>query len=100
MHRLQRLYVAHNVTAFICSRYESMCSFWEHKDDGRPTFSTIVTKFSSYLATSSDYLDLSNLPEDDCKTVPTANAIIEDAPEHSITHVPSSPNEYYVAGEN
>ena len=77
-----------------------MCSFWDHKADQRPTFSTVVTKFSSYLATSSDYLDLSDLPKDDSKAVvPTTNDITDGDPEHSITRIPSSPNDYFVAGE-
>lgn len=82
--------------------YGLMLSFWERKDEARPNFSSIVNTLSSYLESTSDYLDLTALIDKE-KTQENIGAKepqtieIEDSPEHSIRHVPSNPNDYYVA---
>lgn len=78
-----------------------MLSFWERKEDARPDFPSIVTILSQYLMCTSDYLDLSTIKHDSNNTAISSapkGINIEDDPEHSITHVPSNPNDYYVAG--
>ena len=76
-----------------------MLEFWERKDEARPDFSTIVTTLSSYLETTSDYLDLTLIEKE--KAViddTTQKTVLEDRPGHSITRFVSNPNDYYVAG--
>lgn len=90
-----------------------MLTFWDRKPEDRPTFSSIVQSLSSYLESTSDYLDLSTVvnkennttkpeieedPEHSIKRVQsTPNNYYTADPEHSITRVPSNPNDYYMA---
>lgn len=78
-------------------RYGLMLSFWDRKPEARPDFSSIVKTLSSYLETTSDYLDLTTFVNKEKATTTPEATETEDDPEHSITRIPSSPNNYYVA---
>ncbi len=69
-----------------------MLSMWDRKDTDRPTFSSIVATISSFLEFTSDYLDLGGFEK---KYKPDQQ---KDDPEFSIKRVPSSPNDYVIAG--
>ncbi len=71
-----------------------MLSSWSQKCDARPNFSTIVTRISTNLEGTSDYLVVVKEKEKTEKTEPE----LEDNPELSINHVPCNPNDYYIAG--
>lgn len=66
-----------------------MLSFWNHKAEERPDFTSIVNTLSNYLEITADYLDLTAITED-CTKAQTVEVDLE----HSLTHVPAQANEY------
>lgn len=74
-----------------------MLSMWDRKDVLRPTFSDIVATLSSYLEYTSDYLDLGAFDGDSKPDLKTTE-IEEEDPKHRFNRIPSSPNDYFIAG--
>ena len=74
-----------------------MLSSWDRKPEDRPTFSNIVQTLSSYLESTSDYLDLTTIVDKEKHIAKLEPTKIEEDPEHSITRIPSNPNDYYTA---
>ena len=72
-----------------------MLSTWDQKGHDRPTFSSLVATLSSYLESTSDYLDLGGFVKPGGK--PDKQEEEEDS-ELGLRRIPSSPNDYIIAG--
>ena len=71
-----------------------MLSTWDPRDDDRPTFSSLVATLSSYLESTSDYLDLGGF---DKPSKSDKQEQQEDDSELSLACIPSCPNDYIIA---